>query len=82
MPRATDADLRIVAAYLATGSCKCAARRMAITEDAYRGRLSRLYRRFGVAGFGQLIYVLGDQVPAGLTVTTATLARATKRRSR
>jgi hypothetical protein len=55
MPRATSADLRLVAAYVATGRTKIAAYELGMHHDAYRQRLSRLYRRQGVHSMAALL---------------------------
>jgi len=59
MPQATPADVRLVVAYLATGSTKGAAYSLGITHVAYRARLNRLYRRNGVHNMTTLVFVMG-----------------------
>jgi hypothetical protein len=57
----TASDLRLVGAYLATGSTKEAARDLGMTDAAYRHRLCRLYRRAGVRNMAALLHALdGD----------------------
>jgi hypothetical protein len=73
MPRATEAQLALVEAYVRTGSHKCAARRLRMTEDAYRARTDRLRRHFGANGMAQLVYMVRDQLPADLTAASAGL---------
>ena len=60
MPTATPADLRLVVAYIASGSTKCAAHELGMTHEAYRRRLSRLYRRQGVCNMASLIHGIGS----------------------
>lgn len=59
MPQATPADVRLVIAYIATGRTKLAAHELRMSHDAYRKRLSRLYRRQGVHRMSALIHAIG-----------------------
>lgn len=62
VPPATESELRLVAVYLATGSTKGAAARLGITDEAYRWRLGRVYRRHGVCNMAQLVWRLRDDL--------------------
>lgn len=63
MARPTERDVRLVSAYLRTGSTKGAACELGIRDDTYRHRLRRVYLRHGVGSMAQLVYVLRHELP-------------------
>jgi hypothetical protein len=62
MPQATPADVRLIGSYLATGSAKRGAHALGMSEAAYRGRLHRLFRRFGVHNMAALLSAIDPDV--------------------
>lgn len=73
MPTATPAELRIVVVYLVNGSVKAASVEYHISDRAFRQRLDRIYRKYGVSNRAQLVYVLRAQLPDGLEMSHRTL---------
>lgn len=62
MTQATERDIRLVAAYLATGSTKEAAASLGLRDETYRHRLGRVYRKHGVRNMVELVWHLRHEL--------------------
>lgn len=76
MPRPTEREIRLVSAYLVTGSCKGAACELDISPETYRHRLGRVYQRHNVTGMAQLVFVLAEDLRPHVGVTNDALVGA------
>jgi DNA-binding NarL/FixJ family response regulator len=60
---ATDRELAVVAAVLATGSEKAAAHRLGLSHSTVKHHLANVRTRAGVATTAQLVWILGPRLP-------------------
>ena len=60
---ATDRELAVVAAVLATGSEKAAAHRLGLSHSTVKHHLANARTRAGVATTAQLVWILGPRLP-------------------
>ena len=61
--RATDRELRVVEAVLATGSEKAAAHRLGLSHSTVKHHLARARTRVGATTTAQLVWILGPRLP-------------------
>lgn len=60
---ATDRELAVVAAVLATGSEKAAAHRLGLSHSTVKHHLANARTRAGVATTAQLVWILSPRLP-------------------
>ncbi len=60
---ATDRELAVIAAVLATGSEKAAAHSLGLSHSTVKHHLANARTRAGVATTAQLVWILGPRLP-------------------
>ena len=61
--RATDREVRVVAAVLEAGSEKAAARRLGLSHSTVKHHLANARARVGAETTAQLVWILGPRLP-------------------
>jgi DNA-binding NarL/FixJ family response regulator len=61
--RATDREVGVVAAVVATGSEKAAAHRLGLSHSTVKHHLARARSKAGVATTAQLVWILAPRLP-------------------
>lgn len=71
--RATDRELAVVEAVLATGSEKAAAHRLGLSHSTVKHHLANARSKVGVATTAQLVWILAPRLPEpeGMAQTTS-----------
>jgi hypothetical protein len=67
--RVTPSEVRLVQAYLLSGSCKAAAARLGIRDETLRHRLGCAYARHAVAGMPALVWTCRRELEAAVEDT-------------
>jgi len=62
-PRATDRELLVVAAVLATGSEKAAAHRLGLSHSTVKHHLANARSKCGTETTAQLVWILAEWLP-------------------
>ena len=62
-PRATDREVLVVAAVLATGSEKAAAHRLALSHSTVKHHLANARSKCGAETTAQLVWILAPRLP-------------------
>lgn len=68
--RATDREVGVVAAVLATGSEKAAAHRLGLSHSTVKHHLASARVKVGAATTAQLVWILGSRLPEPGDATT------------
>ncbi len=61
--RATDREVRVVAAVLATGSEKAAAHRLGLSHSTVKHHLANARSKVGAETTAQLVWILAERLP-------------------
>ena len=61
--RATDREIGVVAAVLATGSEKAAAHRLGLSHSTVKHHLANARSKMGATTTAQLVWILGTRLP-------------------
>jgi len=61
--RATDREIAVVAAVIATGSEKAAAHRLGLSHSTVKHRLANARSKLGATTTAQLVWILGPRLP-------------------
>lgn len=65
--RATDREVGVVAAVLVAGSEKAAAHRLGLSHSTVKHHLANARTKVGATTTAQLVWILGDRLPAPAT---------------